>query len=88
MKSAKAIRCQQSDWTERLAFRTGHEADLPKISNVLQRIKTCPECIGANQIIISQDCYEVIKESFKCLDAGEIEVKNKTKPIKIFEVIE
>jgi class 3 adenylate cyclase len=41
-----------------------------------------------NQIIISEDCYEKVKESFKCTKVGSINLKNKSKPIVIFEVEE
>lgn len=41
-----------------------------------------------NQIIISEECYNKIRESFKCKLIGEISVKNKTKPVIIYEVLE
>lgn len=41
-----------------------------------------------NQIIISETCYEQVKESFKCQKVGNISVKNKAHPITIYEVLE
>ena len=41
-----------------------------------------------NQILISEDCYEAIKESFKCQKVGKIEMKNKSKPLEVYEVLE
>jgi len=41
-----------------------------------------------NQIIISESCYEKVKESFQCKKLGSIDLKNKTKAITIYEVIE
>jgi adenylate cyclase len=41
-----------------------------------------------NQIIISENCYEQVKESFKCEKVGEISLKNKAQPITIYKVIE
>ncbi|MDX5586416.1 MAG: adenylate/guanylate cyclase domain-containing protein [Aureibaculum sp.] len=41
-----------------------------------------------NQIIISESCYEKVKESFQCEKLGSIDLKNKTKSITIYEVIE
>jgi class 3 adenylate cyclase/FixJ family two-component response regulator len=41
-----------------------------------------------NQIIISEDCYEKVKESFKCNKVGTVKLKNKTTPVTIYEVIE
>ena len=40
------------------------------------------------QIVISKSVYEKVKNSFHCKVIGEITVKNKTKPITIYEVIE
>jgi class 3 adenylate cyclase len=40
------------------------------------------------QIIISEDCYEKVKESFKCRQLGEITLKNKSEPVTIYEVLE
>ncbi|MFT6065303.1 MAG: class 3 adenylate cyclase [Paraglaciecola sp.] len=41
-----------------------------------------------NQILLSEDCYKVVKESFKFNDLGNFEMKNKEKPIRVYEVLE
>jgi len=41
-----------------------------------------------NQIIISEDCYKHIKESFVCENLGSITIKNKSKPITVYAVLE
>jgi class 3 adenylate cyclase len=41
-----------------------------------------------NQIVISESCYEKVKESFQCKKLGSIDLKNKSKSIMIYEVIE
>ena len=41
-----------------------------------------------DQILISEDCYEQIKESFQCNRVGELSLKNKSTPIVVYEVIE
>jgi len=41
-----------------------------------------------NQIIITEHCYEQVKESFSCNKLGEISMKNKSKPVVIYEVLE
>jgi len=41
-----------------------------------------------NQIIIAQDCYEKVKESFKCEKVGVVNLKNKANPLTIYQVIE
>jgi len=39
------------------------------------------------QIIISETNYEKIKESFHCKKVGEVSLKNKSKPLVIYEVL-
>lgn len=41
-----------------------------------------------NQIVISEDCYKHIKESFVCKNIGNITMKNKSKPMNIYAVLE
>jgi adenylate cyclase len=41
-----------------------------------------------NQILLSEDCYKGEKESFKFNDLGNFEMKNKEKPIRVYEVLE
>ncbi len=41
-----------------------------------------------NQIIICEDCYLKVKEAFKCESMGSITLKNKTNPLKVYNVIE
>ncbi len=53
--------------------------------NVAQRLQSTAK---ANQIIISEEVYELAKESFKCVKIGEVVLKNKAKPVVIYEVME
>ncbi len=41
-----------------------------------------------NQILISKDCYEKVKEAFQCNKIGDITMKNKAQPITVYEVLE
>lgn len=43
---------------------------------------------GKNQILISEKCYELVKESFKCKEVGLLELKNKHLPLRAYEVLE
>ncbi|MDX1332601.1 MAG: adenylate/guanylate cyclase domain-containing protein [Robiginitalea sp.] len=43
---------------------------------------------GANQILISEPCYQQVKESFKCNPLGEVTLKNKAEAVRVFEVLE
>jgi len=43
---------------------------------------------GPNQILISETCYQRVKESFKCQKLGEIALKNKAEKLTVYEVLE
>jgi len=53
--------------------------------NLAQRLQSAAK---ANQIIISEEVYEKAKESFHCTKIGEVVLKNKAKPVMIYEVVE
>jgi adenylate cyclase len=53
--------------------------------NIAQRLQTAAK---EGQIIISEDGYEKIKESFNCHKVGEVSLKNKSNPIMIYEVMD
>jgi adenylate cyclase len=53
--------------------------------NIAQRLQSTAK---AGQIIITEDVYEMTKESFKCQRIGEVSLKNKAKPVVIYEVME
>lgn len=41
-----------------------------------------------NQIIISEEDYHKVKESFKCEKVGSVNLKNKSEPVTIYQVLE
>lgn len=53
--------------------------------NVAQRLQSHAK---AGQILIAESSYEKLKESFKCNKVGEINLKNKTGVVTVYEVIE
>jgi len=53
--------------------------------NTAQRLQDKAE---RGQILITETNYELIKDSFKCNRVGEVKLKNKTKPVIIYEVLE
>jgi adenylate cyclase len=53
--------------------------------NLAQRLQSAAK---AGQIIITEDVYNMSKESFKCQKIGEVNLKNKAKPVMIYEVVE
>jgi adenylate cyclase len=53
--------------------------------NLSQRLQSAAK---AGQIIITEEVYHKAKESFKCEKIGEVVLKNKAKPVTIYEVME
>jgi adenylate cyclase len=53
--------------------------------NLAQRLQSTAK---AGQIVITEDVYNQAKESFKCEKIGEVSLKNKAKPVVIYEVLE
>ncbi|GAB1404708.1 MAG: adenylate/guanylate cyclase domain-containing protein [Lentimicrobiaceae bacterium] len=54
------------------------------VVNTSQRLQSIAK---QGQIIICHDAYLQIKDSFKCREVGEINLKNKLKPVRVYEVI-
>jgi class 3 adenylate cyclase/DNA-binding NarL/FixJ family response regulator len=53
--------------------------------NTAQRLQSVAK---AGQIIVPEAVYEKVKESFHCEKIGETTLKNKTKPVIVYEVLE
>jgi class 3 adenylate cyclase len=53
--------------------------------NVALRLQTAAQ---PNQIIITESCYENVKESFKCQEVGNLSLKNKSEDVVAYEVLE
>lgn len=53
--------------------------------NTAQRLQSAAK---EGQIIISEDSYEKVKESFSCKRVGEVTLKNKSQPVIIYEVLD
>jgi adenylate cyclase len=62
--------------------------DYTVIGDVVNTAARFQEVANEDQIIISENCYEKINESFRCNKLGSVPFKNKEKPIIIYEVIE
>ena len=52
--------------------------------NTAQRLQSAA---APGQIVINENAYEIVKESFKCKKIGEVALKNKAKLSVIYEVI-
>jgi len=55
------------------------------VVNVAQRLQTIAK---EGQIIINESSYEKVKESFNCSKVGEVNLKNKSHPVMIYEVLD
>ncbi|WP_428327813.1 adenylate/guanylate cyclase domain-containing protein [Mucilaginibacter sp.] len=53
--------------------------------NLSQRLQSAAK---PGQIIITEEVYHKAKESFRCEKIGEVTLKNKVKPVTIYEVLE
>lgn len=53
--------------------------------NTAQRLQSAA---GEGEIIISEEAYNVIKESFNCEHVGEVKLKHKINPMVIYKVID
>lgn len=52
--------------------------------NIASRLQTAAD---NGKILITEDNYQKIKESFNCKRVGEVSMKNKEKPVTVYEVI-
>jgi adenylate cyclase len=62
--------------------------DYTVIGDTVNTAARLQDAAKENQIVISQRCYEHVKESFRCKKIGDINLKNKANPLTIYEVIE
>jgi class 3 adenylate cyclase len=55
------------------------------VVNTAQRLQSAAQ---PSQIIISEVAFEKIKESFSCVKVGEVKLKNKERPVVIYDVVD
>jgi adenylate cyclase len=53
--------------------------------NIAQRLQSAAQ---NGQIIISENSFDKVKESFNCKRVGEVNLKNKNRPVVIYEVLD
>ena len=58
------------------------------IGNVVNTVQRLQTVASPGQLVINQNAYVKVKESFKCREIGEVSLKNKAEPEIIFEVLE
>ncbi len=52
--------------------------------NLAQRLQSAAQ---PGQVVITETVYEQAKESFSCVKIGEVTLKNKAKPVVVYEVV-
>jgi adenylate cyclase len=53
--------------------------------NIAQRLQSAAK---ESQIIINETAYQKVKESFNCRKVGEVNLKNKSQPMSVYEVMD
>jgi adenylate cyclase len=62
--------------------------DYTVIGDVVNTAQRLQSAAGPGQIIINEASYQKVKEYFNCRKVGEVSLKNKSKPVIIYEVME
>jgi len=62
--------------------------DYTVIGDTVNTAARLQDAAKENQIVVCENCYEQVKESFRFEKVGDINLKNKAKPLTIYEVID
>lgn len=62
--------------------------DFTVIGDVVNTAQRLQSAAAPGQIVISESAYKEVKESFNCQHVGEVNVKNKSKPMNVYSVVE
>jgi class 3 adenylate cyclase/FixJ family two-component response regulator len=62
--------------------------DYTVVGDVVNTAARLQSIAQASQIVISQQAYEQVKNSFNCRKIGDVSLKNKQHPVTIYEVVD
>jgi adenylate cyclase len=71
-----------------IGCKTLKRFDYTVIGDVVNVAARLQGIAGKGQIYITEESYKKINESFKCNFVGEMDIKNKKEPVKVYEVLE
>lgn len=71
-----------------IGCKTLKRFDYTVIGDVVNVAARLQGIAGKGQIFITSDSYNKIRESFQCQFVGDVELKNKQEPVKVYEVLE
>lgn len=62
--------------------------DYTVIGDTVNTAARLQDAANENQILITETCFEQVKESFQCKKLESIQLKNKAEPVIVYEVLE
>ncbi len=61
--------------------------DYTVIGNTVNTAQRLQSVAGISKIVIAENCYEKVKQSFQCIKIGKAILKNKSEEVTLYEVI-
>jgi class 3 adenylate cyclase len=69
-------------------FGTENRLDYTLLGRAVNLASRLESSAKSNEILVSKDTYDLIKDTVKCRDKGQISVKGFADPINVFTVID